>query len=776
KYSMYIIREYLPAEYKIWIEENVKEQFLKDLTKQNMKAYLNSNEFKRLTLQKRYSAIQDKLDNKYSMYIIREYLPAEYKIWIEENVKEQFLKDLTKQNMKAYLNSDEFKRLTLQKRYSAIQDKLDNKYSMYIIRKYLPTEYKIKIKEIVKDQFLKDLAKQNMKAYLNSDEFKRLALNKPYLAIEDKLDNKYSMYIIRKYLPTEYKIKIKEIVKDQFLKDLANRNMKAYLNSDEFKRLSLAKRYSAIQDKLDNKYSLSLIKKYLPAAYKIKKINQEQIFEAYEDAELKDFIDNEILKFLKEDRLVAIVEKMKELKLFFSSNDLGRFYYKSPKQLTSKISKKDIQMVYVSKPVYDQFRAGLLDQDMQDYLNSDEFWEIPRDHKLAAIVKKLGMRGYLAHLFTALPYQLSSRITKEDIGKVDVSTMVYDQLQTAFDDPRAQKYFKQYLAQPLKKKILADDLLKMINGFGYHISLNPITLYRLLPLNIKNYVELVKNDYFTDSDGQVVIKIYRLGYKLYNFSKLPAPAGFWENRNIVPLWNNAGKIAAFEVDNPEGSTFTIQANDVLELGNVMKAVTQYGGENVWKEVIAEEVQDDDEFLINDWLETLLEIIRSYKGIDEEHVQDYMYFLVALLELEKVQGASVDEILEMAVSRTGIDVEEAKRFLHYMSSPGVHAEGVKIEKILSAKTINYLKEDNALLVDEENISKAPGGIDFNPDLLELEIQGQGQDFNLPDTEHNFKHIKIKNGLIPVIINITPITNLPLIIGAVENAEDQLSSAR
>ncbi|MBP9855629.1 MAG: hypothetical protein KBD53_12240, partial [Candidatus Omnitrophica bacterium] len=72
-----------------------KEQFLKDLTKRNMKAYLNSNEFKRLTLQKRYSAIQDKLDNKYSMYIIREYLPAEYKIWIEENVKEQFLKDLT---------------------------------------------------------------------------------------------------------------------------------------------------------------------------------------------------------------------------------------------------------------------------------------------------------------------------------------------------------------------------------------------------------------------------------------------------------------------------------------------------------------------------------------------------------------------------------------------------------------------------------------------------------------------------------------------------------
>jgi hypothetical protein len=97
-----------------------------------------------------------------------------------------------------------------------------------------------------------------------------------------------------------------------------------------------------------------------------------------------------------------------------------------------------------------------------------------------------------------------------------------------------------------------------------------------------------------------------------------------------------------------------------------------------------------------------------------------------------------------------------------------------------------KVDGAMLsldtVRDEGIASSPaqqnpGGIDFNLDLLELEIQGQGSSFNLPDVDQNFEHIHINDGLMPVIINIAPLTNLPLILGAAERQDgSQFSLAR
>ncbi|MBP9855288.1 MAG: hypothetical protein KBD53_10530 [Candidatus Omnitrophica bacterium] len=84
--------------------------------------------------------------------------------------------------------------------------------------------------------------------------------------------------------------------------------------------------------------------------------------------------------------------------------------------------------------------------------------------------------------------------------------------------------------------------------------------------------------------------------------------------------------------------------------------------------------------------------------------------------------------------------------------------VKFEETSDANENNSIRRKNV------------GGIDFNLDLLELETQGRMNKFN---TNQNFENIQIDDGLIPVIINITPITNLPLILGAVENTETQLS---
>jgi len=92
----------------------------------------------------------------------------------------------------------------------------------------------------------------------------------------------------------------------------------------------------------------------------------------------------------------------------------------------------------------------------------------------------------------------------------------------------------------------------------------------------------------------------------------------------------------------------------------------------------------------------------------------------------------------------------------------------------------MKEDKAMMAssDDNSFTKTntvqnPGGIDFNLDLLEIEIQGQGRDFNLPKTDGNFERIRIDEGLLPVIINITPITNLPVVLGTVESEVEPLA---
>ena len=66
----------------------------------------------------------------------------------------------------------------------------------------------------------------------------------------------------------------------------------------------------------------------------------------------------------------------------------------------------------------------------------------------------------------------------------------------------------------------------------------------------------------------------------------------------------------------------------------------------------------------------------------------------------------------------------------------------------------------------------GGIDFNPNLLELQIEGDMAEFNLPVSDANMEQIQI-DGLLPVIINIRPVSNLPFILGAVESGERQLT---
>ncbi len=63
----------------------------------------------------------------------------------------------------------------------------------------------------------------------------------------------------------------------------------------------------------------------------------------------------------------------------------------------------------------------------------------------------------------------------------------------------------------------------------------------------------------------------------------------------------------------------------------------------------------------------------------------------------------------------------------------------------------------------------GGIDLNPTMLNMNIQRDGNGVALPASRQSIENINVR-GFIPVIINITPIVNLPLLIGLVDTEKE------
>jgi len=136
-------------------------------------------------------------------------------------------------------------------------------------------------------------------------------------------------------------------------------------------------------------------------------------------------------------------------------------------------------------------------------------------------------------------------------------------------------------------------------------------------------------------------------------------------------------------------------------------------------------------------------------------------LVAYIVLEK--GRKIDLSLFRKTLRSELDeFKVPSRFIIIDKLPitGAH------EKI-----------DRGLLVDPQwyasNVLgsspvKNPGGIDLNPQAIEMDKSGSGVDFPVPAFDPTqFQNIE---GFIPIIINVSPITNIPLLLGLTETAEE------
>jgi len=93
-----------------------------------------------------------------------------------------------------------------------------------------------------------------------------------------------------------------------------------------------------------------------------------------------------------------------------------------------------------------------------------------------------------------------------------------------------------------------------------------------------------------------------------------------------------------------------------------------------------------------------------------------------------------------------------------------------------KIIPVMREDDV----ERGLSSSPikrggsedlGGIDLNPNSIRMDRQGEAIDINLPAAQIDRLLYMNIEGFVPVIINVTPITNVLLLLGLTEMPEDE-----
>jgi len=107
----------------------------------------------------------------------------------------------------------------------------------------------------------------------------------------------------------------------------------------------------------------------------------------------------------------------------------------------------------------------------------------------------------------------------------------------------------------------------------------------------------------------------------------------------------------------------------------------------------------------------------------------------------------------------------KNPIKYRRTPGI------ITKLKEFMTQYETQIDNSMMSRQK---QTKGGIDFNPSNLELQIEGERRDLLPNQIPQDVEQMNIQ-GFYPVIFSITPVTNIPLILGVNREQEnEQLSS--
>lgn len=156
-------------------------------------------------------------------------------------------------------------------------------------------------------------------------------------------------------------------------------------------------------------------------------------------------------------------------------------------------------------------------------------------------------------------------------------------------------------------------------------------------------------------------------------------------------------------------------------------------------------------------------------------QNLFNFLGGRPELQEALIGGVGQTLEnfitqetgpvgQQVRQSAAVSEQLRTFLDVLD-----AQLSRVRAAQSASNTSSGVRDNSILPQD---NETVGGIDFNPEIMKIETMQTGESFDFEFTSPQILNTQV-NGLVPIIINVSPVTNIPLLLGEADKNKEQLT---
>ncbi len=185
------------------------------------------------------------------------------------------------------------------------------------------------------------------------------------------------------------------------------------------------------------------------------------------------------------------------------------------------------------------------------------------------------------------------------------------------------------------------------------------------------------------------------------------------------------------------------------------------------------------------------LAEDLKTIRQNGIQAWRFYVEKLMFMN-FQGSTLMEILDRQTSPdVAVYLSDRLRLDHAesLNDPTVISWESAMRNFGTSNVVAYVLKDgialdisdSALLVDKNSEIKAQsaqptnGGIDLNPATMNMQIKRDGNGVPLPLNLQPIDNINIE-GFQPIIINVAPINNLPLLLGIKTNPAEPIKTSK
>ena len=134
---------------------------------------------------------------------------------------------------------------------------------------------------------------------------------------------------------------------------------------------------------------------------------------------------------------------------------------------------------------------------------------------------------------------------------------------------------------------------------------------------------------------------------------------------------------------------------------------------------------------------------------------------------------LDDHMQKVLEDARVQAENPGSILsNYVVINGIHDGGLTSY----SRIINVIKFSDEANPEGDSAILTKGGIDFNPAMVDMDIhkKGSGLEMPAPNLEQINQFINT-NSFVPVILNVSPVTSLPSLLGLIsEPPKEQLSN--